>query len=57
VQSLEVKGKPLPPEFMTQLNEKDMAEDVNKTTNATPPNRYESIEVKDGKITLKAKAN
>jgi hypothetical protein len=55
VKSLEVKGKPLPPEFMMQLQGKDMAADFNKNpTNAAAISKYESIEVKDGRITVKA---
>jgi hypothetical protein len=58
VQTLEVKGKPLPPEFMAQLQGKDMAADFNKNpTNTAALSRYESIEVKDGKITVKAKGD
>ncbi len=57
VESLEVKGKPLPPEFMSQLQGKNMADDYNENpTNAAAMSRFESIEVKDGKVTVKPKS-
>ena len=56
IQSLEVKGKPLPEEFMAKLRGKNMAEDYNNnSTNAAAMSKFESIEVKDGKIIVKAK--
>ena len=58
VQSLEVKGKPLPPEFMMQLQGKDMAEDFNKNpSNTVRMSHYESLLVTNGTIIVKAKAN
>jgi hypothetical protein len=57
VQSLEVKGKPLPPEFMMQLQGKDMAADFNKNpSNAVTISHYESLLVTNGTIIVKAKA-
>ena len=54
VQSLEVKGKPLPPEFMAQLSGKDMAADFNKNpSNAVTMSHYESILVTNGTIIVK----
>ena len=56
IQSLEVKGKPLPEDLMGKLRGKNLAEDYNSNpTNAATMGKYESIEVKDGKITVKAK--
>jgi len=56
VQSIEVKGKPLPANFMAQLQGKNWAEDFNKNpTNAATLGRFESIDVNDGKVTVKAK--
>jgi hypothetical protein len=67
VLSLEVKGKPLPEDFMAQLRGKDMAAEIaNSQTNRPKQNnnltnanvsRYESIDVKDGTVTLKAKTD
>lgn len=57
VQSFEVKGKPLPPEFMKGLKGQNMAEDFeHMPTNSTATGEYESIEVKDGNVTIKAKS-
>jgi hypothetical protein len=56
VQTLEVKGKTLPAQFMLQLQGKNMAEDFEKNpTNAAGIGHYESIDVKDGSIVIKAK--
>jgi hypothetical protein len=56
IDSLEVKGQPLPEKFMSQLRNKNLAEDIaNDPTNAAAISRYESIEVKDSTLTLKAK--
>lgn len=56
VQTLEVKGKTLPSQFMMQLQGKNMAEDFEKNpTNAANIGHYESIEVKDGSIVIKSK--
>lgn len=58
VQSLMVKGKPLPAEFMIQLKGKNMAEGFeNNPTNAAAMGHYESIQVKDGKLVVKAKTD
>jgi hypothetical protein len=58
VQSLEVKGKSLPPEFMIQLLGKNMAEGFeNNPTNAAAIGHYQSIQVKDGKLVVKAKTD
>ena len=56
--SLEVKGKPLPPQFMSSLSQKNLAEDVNQNpTNTAALARFESIEVKDSTLIIKAKSD
>jgi hypothetical protein len=56
VQSIEVKGKPLPGNLMMQIQSKNWAEDFNRDpTNAAVLGHFESIEVKDGKVTVKTK--
>lgn len=58
VQSLEVKGKSLPAEFMMQIQGKNMAEDFeNNPTNAAKMNHYQSIDVTNGNLIIKGKAN
>jgi hypothetical protein len=59
VQSLEVKGKTLPADFMKPLRGKNMAEDFerNPTNNAPTVGHYESIEVKDGELVIQPKTN
>jgi len=57
--SLEVKGKPVPEEFMTSLRQRNLAESATRDPdNAEQIRKLESVEVKDGKliITPKAKA-
>jgi hypothetical protein len=55
VESIEVKGKPLPANFMSQIQSKNWAEDYNRNpTNAATLGRFESIGVKDSKVTVKA---
>ncbi|HEV3163976.1 MAG TPA: hypothetical protein VGZ22_08075 [Isosphaeraceae bacterium] len=56
IDSLSVKGKPLPPEVMAGLRGKNLAEDMNKDPeNVKALEKLESIEVKDGKIIIKAR--
>jgi len=58
IQTLEVKGKSLPSQFMMQVKGKNMAEDFeNSPTNSAKAGQYDSIEVKDGNLVIKAKAN
>jgi hypothetical protein len=55
--SLEVKGKPLPPQFMASLRQKNLAEDVNQNpTNTAAMARFESIEIKDSTLIIRAKS-
>ncbi len=57
-QSLEVKGKPLPAQFMASLRGQNLATNVNNNpTNATFISRLESLQVTNGTAVLKAKPN
>jgi hypothetical protein len=48
MQALEVKGKPMPAQFMTSFSQQNMADSYNKNpNNAAPFEHYESIQVKD----------
>lgn len=52
-----VKGKPLPETFMVKLREENLAKDVYKNEkNAEAVRRLESLQVKDGVVTIKARA-
>jgi hypothetical protein len=56
VDSAEVNGKPIAEQFMAGLRNKNLAEDAAKDPdNAKLLNKLESLEIKDGKITLKAR--
>jgi len=56
IDSLEVKGQPLPENLLSQLRLQNFAEEAMKNpTNAAAISRYESIEVKDSALTIKAK--
>jgi hypothetical protein len=56
IQSLEVKGQPLPEKFMSQLRMKNLAEDAqNNPTNAAVISKFESIEIKDGRVIITPK--
>jgi hypothetical protein len=58
MEALEVKGKPLPEKYMSQLREQNLAQEANNNpTNAAAIANYESIEVKDGRIIVKARQN
>ena len=58
IQSLEVKGKPLPAQFMSPLTQKNLAEDYNRNPNNTAAfDKYESITVKDGTMIITPKKN
>jgi hypothetical protein len=55
--SLEVKGKPLPPQFMASLSQKNLADSINQNpTNTAAMARFESIEVKDSALIIRAKS-
>jgi hypothetical protein len=57
LQDLEVKGKPLPPEAMAQLRAENLAQDAYKDPKqAEVLRKIESIEVKDGKITIRSRS-
>ena len=52
--SIEVKGKPLPEAFMSQLRNENLAKDVYRDPKkAEALRKIESIEVKDGKLIVK----
>ena len=57
MQSLEVKGRSPPDEFMSSLRAQNLAQNMHQDPkNAEVLGKIEGIEVKDGKITVKAKA-
>jgi hypothetical protein len=54
--SIEVKGKKPPEEVMAQLRTENLAKEIqNKPETAVNLRKLESLEIKDGKVTLKAK--
>ncbi len=54
--ALEVKGKPVPKTFIDQLRAKNLAEDATRNPeNAEAIQKLESIQVKDGKVIIKAR--
>jgi hypothetical protein len=56
--SLEVKGKPLPPNVMIQFQKMNLADAVNKNpTNTEVMSHYDSIEIKDSTLIIKPKTN
>jgi len=56
IESLEVKGKTVPDEFMSELRKHNLAQDVMKDAEAAAVfQKLQSIEVKDGAVTIKAK--
>jgi hypothetical protein len=57
IQSLQVKGQSPPDEFMSSLRAQNLAQNMHQDPkNAEVLRKIESIEVKDGKITIKARA-
>jgi len=58
MQSLEAKGQSPPENIMAQLRMQNLAQNIeNDSKSAEIIRRLESIEIKDGKITVKARAN
>ena len=57
VQTLEVNGKPLPEKHMMWLRQQNIAANFNSSSNSTILERYESMEVTNGTIIIKAKPN
>ncbi len=56
IDSLEVKGKPLPESVMAKLRAQNFAENFEKNpTNAAAISRYESIVIKDSTLTIQPK--
>jgi len=57
MQSLQVKGQSPPENIMAQLRARNLAQNIyNDPKNAETMRKLESIEVKDGKITIKSSA-
>lgn len=58
IMAMEAKGKPLPPKFMAGLQQKNLADDINRNpTNTAAMSRFDSIEIKDSTLIIKAKTN
>jgi hypothetical protein len=58
ITSLEARGKPLPPWFMSILQQKNITDSFNRDpTNTAEMSRFESIEVKDSNLIIKAKSD
>lgn len=56
IQSLEAKGKPLPPQFTAAFGQRNLAEDYNKNPKNGPAfDQYESITVKDSTMIVTPK--
>lgn len=54
--AIEVKGKPFPPEFMTEMRKQNLAKDITKDKDtAEVLRKIESLEIKDDKIVLKVR--
>ncbi len=54
--AIEVKGKPVPPDLMTELRKQNIAKDAAKDKDvAAMLRKLESLEIKDGKIILKVR--
>jgi hypothetical protein len=57
LQGAEVKGKPLPADFIKSMSNQNLAEDLyKKPENAQLMRKIESVEVKDGQIVVKTRA-
>ena len=58
IKTLEVKGKPLPQQFMTPLTQQNWADSYNQNPNNGPAfDKYESITVKDSTMIVTPKKN
>jgi hypothetical protein len=56
LESIEVNGKQLPEQLMTSLRNQNLAKDAYKDQrNADEIRKFQSIEIKDGKLTIKAR--
>jgi hypothetical protein len=56
LQELEVKGKPLPPEVMSQLRAENLAQEAYKDPdNAKILRKIKSLEIKDGRVTIRSR--
>jgi len=58
VEDLEVRGKPLPAEFMKGLQAQNLAQGFNNNPNAQQPfKKYDSVQVTNSTLIIKAKEN
>ena len=57
LEKLEVNGKPVPDELMTEFRKKDLAQDVRDPDARAAIRKYESVNVEDGKLILKSKGS
>jgi hypothetical protein len=56
VKSLDINGQPLPDSFMAPLKQENLAKDMNTDPrHVSRMQRFESIDIKDGKIIIKAR--
>ncbi len=56
IDALEVKGKPLPDELMSHLRQVNFTQGMqNNPSNAAAISRFETIQIKDGKIVITPK--
>lgn len=56
IQSLEVKGKPVPAKFISRMQEQNFAETVNSNpTNTAAMSRFESVVITNGTLVIKSK--
>ena len=58
ITDVQVKGKPLPETFMKQMRQENLAREVaNDPKNARAISKFESIQIQDSRVTVKAKPN
>jgi hypothetical protein len=55
VDSLVVKGKPVPPPFLASLQQQNLAQSFNQGTNAAALQQFESVQVKDSVLIVTPK--
>ncbi len=57
IDSLEVKGKPVPANVVAAIQQQNLAQKINQGNNGASFERYESVQVKDGTLIVKPKEN
>lgn len=57
VDSLEVKGRQVPAEFLASLRQQNLAQGINSNTNSPLLRQFESVQVKDGLLIITPKTN